>query len=369
MSQYQKYDYATKFKKIPILLLLTVISINCIGFVVLWSAADGNLYPWAYKQIIHFAIFFPISILIAITDIRFFYNISYLLYFIILILLITVEVAGVTAMGGKRWIDIGFVRLQPSELAKIALILMMAKYFHKLKATEINKIPRIMLASIMIMLPVALIIKQPDLGTGLLSLFAAGIVFFNAGIYKKYFVFAGGFTLLSFPVAWHFMYEYQRQRLLIFLDPQLDPLGSGYNIIQSKIAIGSGGLFGKGLLFGTQSHLDFLPEHQTDFIFASMAEELGFIGGVVLLILYSLLIIISLAISYNCRTMFGKLMVTGITAIFFSHVFINIAMVMGLVPAVGVPLPFISYGGAIMASMLIGFGLIMNAHIHQYSNI
>lgn len=353
-----------KLKKIPITLSLLLTVVCCFGFVALWSAANGSLYPWAYKQILNFIMFLPIVILIAITDTKVIYRLSYWLYFISLLLLIAVEFFGKTVMGGKRWLDLGLFNLQPSELAKIALVLVMARYFHQVKAQNLNKIQHLFILGSIVIIPVILVIKQPDLGTGLLMLMSIAIVFFAAGINTNRLIFLAISTLLTAPIAWYMLYDYQRQRLLTFLNPKQDALGAGYNIIQAKIAIGSGGFFGKGLTLGTQSQLSFLPEHQTDFIFASIAEEFGFMGSAFLLILYSLIILISLSISLCCKSVFSKLMVIGVTAVFFSHIFINIGMQIQLLPVVGIPLPFISYGRVIMGSMMIGFGLIINAAVH-----
>ncbi|BDU60369.1 hypothetical protein FLA4_07790 [Candidatus Rickettsia kotlanii] len=270
-------------------------------------------------------------------------------------------------MGGKRWIDIGIVKLQPSEPIKIAVVLMLARYFHSLTIDDLTKFHKVIIPIIGVLIPALLIIREPDLGTGMIVLIVSAIIFFAAGFRIKYFIILGLAVLISLPIAWNMMYDYQKKRVMVFLDPEHDPLGASYNIIQSKIAIGSGSLFGRGLNQGSQSHLDFLPEHQTDFIFATFAEEFGFIGGIFLLILYFILITISLLIAANCREIFSKLMVIGITSILFSHVFINIAMVMGLLPVVGVPLPFISYGGTMITSMLIGFGLVMNAQVHGHT--
>jgi rod shape determining protein RodA len=359
-----------KLRKIPIL-LPTIISIICIyGFIVLYSAAGGNIMPWAYKQMIIFCIFMPIAFFIALVDVRLIYNLSYYLYFFVLLLLFFVEIAGKTAMGATRWIDFGILRLQPSEPAKIVIVLMLAKYFHDItKLNSNNFIWNILIPLMAVLLPVMLIIKQPDLGTGIVTLLVAILMFVAVGTRSIYFIVSGIIGLISLPIIWRFLHNYQKNRILIFIDPEKDPLGAGYNIIQSKIAIGSGGLFGKGFLHGTQSHLSFLPEYQTDFIFAFLTEELGFVGGIILLFLYMLVIINSLAIAMICRSIFGKLIVVGITSIFFYHIFINIGMVMGLMPVVGVPLPLVSYGGTMMVSMLIGLGLIMNAAVNQHKDL
>lgn len=368
MSIYPK-NYYNKLLRLPFSLISVVTLISCFGFIVLWSAAGGNINPWAKKQIINFSIFLPIAVIIALTDIKLIFKFSYLFYFIILLLLIGVELFGTTAMGGKRWINLGFTRLQPSEPAKIALVMMLARYLHSIKYNDMLKTRRILLAISGVVIFVALIIKQPDLGTGIIALAVSIMIFFVAGIQIWKFALSGLVVLASLPIIWNMLYDYQRRRVLVFLDAERDPLGAGYNIIQSKIAIGSGGLFGKGLAQGTQSHLDFLPEHQTDFIFSTLAEEFGFLGCLGLLIMYMLIFFIGIIISINSKSVFGKLLVIGTLSILFSHVFINIAMVMGLLPAVGVPLPFISYGGTMMMSMLVGIGLIMNVAVHHNTNL
>ena len=364
-----KERFLIKLQKIPISVLFFITIICIYGFVILYSAAGGQIEPWAYRQIIIFCIFMPFSLIISLIDTRFIYKFSYLLYFVVLLLLVTVTIAGKTAMGATRWIDLGIFHIQPSEPAKIAIVLMLARYFHSNQNQNILSITNLIIPIIGLLIPVALMIKQPDLGTGIITIIVATIIFFAIGVRTLYFVIVGVGCLVSLPVIWSLLHTYQKNRVLIFLDPGREPLGAGYNIIQSKIAIGSGGFFGKGLLNGTQSHLSFLPEYETDFIFSFLTEELGFIGGLILLMLYFMLIVSSLAVAINSKSTFTKLMVVGLTSIFFSHVFINIAMVMGMMPVVGVPLPFVSYGGTMMVTMLISFGLIMNAGVHQHNNV
>jgi rod shape determining protein RodA len=339
-----KEKFVTKLQKIPfsIPFLITVICIY--GFVILYSAAGGQIEPWAYRQIIIFSIFMPLAFIISMVDTRFIYKFSYFLYFFVLLLLIAVAIIGKTVMGATRWIDLGVFYIQPSEPTKIAIVLMLARYFHSSKEQNISSIYNLILPIIGVLIPAFLIIKQPDLGTGIITIIVATIIFFAAGVKKLYFVIVGIGSLILLPIVWTLLHNYQKNRVLIFLNPDREPLGAGYNIIQSKIAIGSGGFWGKGLLNGTQSHLSFLPEYTTDFIFSFLTEELGFVGGLVLVILYFMLILSSLAIAINTKSIFTKLMVIGLTSIFFSHVFINIGMVMGMMPVVGVPLPFISYG-------------------------
>jgi rod shape determining protein RodA len=360
-----KYIDSKKFFKLPISLIILINIIAYIGFIVLYSASNLNIYPWAYKQIIIFSIFFPLSILISLLNIKIIFRYAYIFYFTILILLFSIELFGYVAMGAKRWLNLGFMRIQPSEMAKLAIILMLSRYFHELSYEDFKKIHKIILPIIGVAIPSLLIIKQPDLGTAIICILVSIIIFFIIGFKIKNFIIMGLIALFCMPIGWNMMHEYQKKRVEIFLNPEKDPLGAGYNIIQSKIAIGSGGIFGKGLSGGTQSHLDFLPEHQTDFIFATFVEEFGFIGGVVLLILYGAIVIISLTIAINSKSIFGKLLVVGIISIFFSHVIINIFMVLGLLPVVGIPLPLVSFGGTIMASMLLGFGLIMNVSIYR----
>ncbi len=358
-----------KIHNLPIELILLLTTLSGYGVFVLYSAAGGSMDPWGYKQLMNFLIFMSVALCIALIDLKLILTFAYLPYFVVLILLILVHIFGHTAMGAKRWIDLAGIRLQPAELAKIAIVLTLARYFHLMLDKDLDKTRKLLLPLFVTILPVALVIKQPDLGTGTLTIIVAISIFFVAGVPFKKFIIGGVACAFSMPILWHFLYDYQKKRIMVFLNPESDPLGSGYNIIQSKIAIGSGGIFGKGIGMGTQSHLDFLPEHQTDFIFASLAEELGFVGVSVLFILYGAVIYISTSIAINARSIFGKLIVVGVIAIFFCHAFINIAMVVGWLPAVGLPLPFISYGGTMMASMLCGFGLVMNVHVNKHINV
>jgi len=357
-----------KLSKLPLTIVFLVTFSACFGFIMMYSAAQGNIYPWASKQMIHFAIFMPVMILIGLIDLRTWYRSSYILYYLAFISLILVHLLGYTAMGATRWINLGIIKIQPSELMKICIIFALARYFHDLNDKEIQ-LKDLITPCIMLIIPAILIIKQPDLGTGLILLMLGGIMFFVAGVGK--WIFITGFTAigLTLPVAWHFLYDYQKNRILTFLNPELDPLGGGYNIIQSKIAIGSGGLTGKGFIQGSQSQLQFLPERQTDFIFTMLSEEWGLLGGSLVLLVFSILIFYCYIIALNTRSKFARLLVIGVASMFFLHMFINIAMVMGLLPAVGVPLPLLSYGGTMMITILIGFGLVISAHIHNRQNI
>ena len=308
---------------------------------------------------VRFGIGLAVMLTVAVVDIRIWMRWAFVLYGVALVLLVAVDLHGVGRMGAQRWIDLGFIQLQPSEIMKITLVLALARYFHGAGNQDVGRPMFLLPPLVMVLLPAALVLKQPDLGTAMMLALAGGAMFFLAGVrvWKFALVLAAGAGAV--PVAWKFMREYQRQRILTFLNPENDPLGAGYHILQSKIALGSGGLFGKGFMQGTQSHLDFLPEKQTDFIFTMLAEEWGMVGGVVLVGLYALIMVYGYALSLRCRSQFGRLVGLGLTTTFFLYVFINIAMVMGLVPVVGVPLPLISYGGTAMLTLLFGFGLIL----------
>jgi rod shape determining protein RodA len=350
-----------KFLQLNWRLIFLIMTLAIIGFLMLYSAAGGNFRPWLFKQLIYFIIFFSIMLLIAVIDIRFWFQTAYLYYFIALALIIAVDVMGQNAMGATRWFRIGGFALQPSEIMKVCLVFALARYFNNIDAEDIEKTKYIIIPIIMIILPAFFIFDQPDLGTATIVLLVGISVLFIAGVRSWKFIAAGVSGLVAIPFLWIFiLYDYQKQRVLNFINPNNDPLGTGYNIIQSKIAIGSGGFFGKGYLSGTQGQLEFLPEKQTDFIFTMLSEELGFLGSLFTIIIYGLIIYTGHRIALRTKHQFGRLLALGITSVLFIHVFINIGMVMGLLPVVGAPLPLISYGGTITASMLIGFGLLLN---------
>lgn len=356
-----------KLGQIPWSLALLVTMIAGIGFGMLYSAANGNAEPWMTKQMVRYAVAFAIMIALATVDLQRLVKIAYWLYAITFVLLIYVEVAGEIGMGAQRWIDLKVFQLQPSEIMKIALVLALARYFRSLSYEEIGRPLLLIVPILMVLLPVALVLKQPDLGTAGMLLMVGAAMFFAAGVrwWKFAIVFVLGIVVAV--GAWHsdFLHDYQKKRVLIFLDPDADPLGAGYHITQSKIAFGSGGVYGKGFLQGSQSHLDFVPERQTDFIFAMLAEEWGMIGGLFLVALFALAIIYGMAIALRSRSHFGRLLAFGLTANLFFYFFINMAMVMGLIPVVGVPLPLISYGGTAMMTVMFGFGLLMSVFVHR----
>ncbi|MGB0683977.1 MAG: rod shape-determining protein RodA [Magnetovibrionaceae bacterium] len=346
-------------------LVLLITATAGVGFVMLYSAANGSIDPWASRQAARFAVGLVLMLCVAVIDIRIWLKHAYLMYGVSVALLCAVEFSGFVGMGAQRWISLGFFNLQPSELTKITLVLALARYFHATSLEEAGRIGRVVPPVFLIALPVALVLRQPDLGTALMMAMASAVILFLAGVRLWKFGLAGAVVLGAAPVAWSFLHDYQKQRVLTFLDPERDALGAGYHIIQSKIALGSGGIMGKGFLQGTQGHLNFLPEKQTDFIFTMLAEEFGLLGGLGLLGLYALLLAYGFFIALRSRNHFGRLVAMGVTTTFFLYVFINIAMVMGLIPVVGVPLPLISYGGTVMMTLLIGFGLLLNVWVHR----
>ena len=350
-------------------LVFLLMILAAIGFAMLYSAASGEWDPWASRQMIRFSIGLVLMILVAVTDIQVWMRYAYTLYFLVLGLLVAVEVMGEIGMGAQRWINIGFIQVQPSEIMKITLVLSLARYFHGATLEEIARPTRLIVPLLLLGAPVVLVLRQPDLGTAVMLAMTAAVIFFLAGVKAWKFGVIIVAALAALPVAWSFLHVYQKDRILTFLDPKNDPLGTGYHILQSKIALGSGGVFGKGYLHGTQSHLNFLPEKQTDFIFTMLAEEFGMVGGLVILGIYILVIIYGFAIALRVRNQFGRLVALGIIGTFFFYVFINIAMVMGLVPVVGVPLPLISYGGTAMLSLMIGFGFVLCAYVHRDARI
>lgn len=339
------------------------------GVMMLYSAANGRWDGWAVNHALRFALGFAVMFAASMVDIKLFLRYAYPFYFATLALLIVVEVAGYTGMGATRWIDLKFIKLQPSELMKIALVMALAKYFHTSTLQSIETVRGILPPLMMALVPAALIMAQPDLGTAMMLLFTTGVILFAVGVQVWKFVALGGMAAVLMPIGWHFLHDYQKLRVLTFLDPERDPLGSGYHIMQSKIALGSGGVFGKGFLKGTQSHLNFLPEKHTDFIFTMLSEEFGLIGGVVIILVNMLILAYSYAFAMRTTSYFGKLLIIGLATNYFLYVFINIAMVLGLLPVVGVPLPLISYGGTVILSVCASFGVIMAVYINKDTNL
>ncbi|WP_300036978.1 rod shape-determining protein RodA [uncultured Roseobacter sp.] len=351
---------------------LLLASVAGVGFLMLYSVAGGSFSPWAEPQMKRFAVGFVMMIMVAMVPIWFWRSLSGLAYLGTLVLLVAVELFGTVGMGAQRWIDLGFMRLQPSELMKITLVMFLAAYYDWLPARRISHPFWVLLPVILILIPVFLVLRQPDLGTSILLLAAGGGLMFLAGVHWAYFgaVIASGIGLVtavfqSRGTSWQLLKDYQYRRIDTFLDPSSDPLGAGYHITQSKIALGSGGWTGRGFMQGTQSRLNFLPEKHTDFIFTTLAEEFGFVGGLSLLALYALIIVFCVWSALTNKDRFSSLLTLGIALNFFLFFAVNMSMVMGLAPVVGVPLPLVSFGGSAMLVLLLAFGLMQSAHVHR----
>lgn len=345
--------------------VLVILALGTIGCLMMYSAGGGNFEPWAVRHLERFVIGIILMLMVALTAPATLLRYAYVFYGLCLMVLIGVEVAGYIGKGAQRWVELGGVNLQPSELMKLATILALARYFHTLSPTHTGRLMFLLPPLLLVGLPVLLILKQPNLGTATILTAVATVIFFIAGVKLRYFIIVGVLVISALPVGWHFLHDYQKQRVMTFMNPEADPLGSGYNIMQSMIAIGSGGIAGKGFLHGSQGQLDFLPEKQTDFIFTMLAEEFGFIGCLIVLLLYTFLIVFGTALCMRSRSLFGSILAIGVTAMLFVHLWINIAMVMGLIPVVGVPLPMLSYGGSILVTMMLGFGLLLNAYVNR----
>lgn len=354
-----------KIEGLSWVLIVLICETACFGFAVLYSAADGNMEPWAAKQMMRFAVALVPLFAAALVGIRRWFRAAYWVYGTSLALVVAVDLRGFAGMGARRWIDLGVVQLQPSSLMNVALVLALARYFHSLPNGDVGRLRHLIIPASMVLIPAAVVLKQPDLGTAVMLLMTGAALFFLAGVRLRIFALMAVAAAAAVPVGWHFLRDYQKNRIYTFLDPENDPLGAGYHILQSKIALGSGGLLGKGFLNGSQSHLSFLPEKQTDFIFTTLAEEFGLVGGLGLLTLYTLMIGYGYAMALGCRSHFGRLLGLGIVINFSLYVFINTAMVMGLIPVVGIPLPLISYGGTAMLTVMFGFGLLLNVAVHR----
>ncbi|UWQ45072.1 rod shape-determining protein RodA [Leisingera aquaemixtae] len=373
--EYHAKSTPTGLRKILYLnwgLTLLLITVASVGFLMLYSVAGGSFSPWVEPQVKRFALGLAAMFVVAMIPIWFWRNISVVAYLGSLALLVAVELFGTVGMGAQRWIDIGFMRLQPSEVTKIALVMLLAAYYDWLPPEKTSRPLWVLLPVALILLPTALVLKQPDLGTSILLMAAGGGVMFLAGVHWAYFVavIAAGVGLVSTVFQsrgtdWQLLKDYQFRRIDTFLDPSQDPLGAGYHITQSKIALGSGGWSGRGFMQGTQSRLNFLPEKHTDFIFTTLAEEFGFIGGVTLLVIYMLIILFCIASAIAAKDRFSSLVIMGIAITFFLFFAVNMSMVMGLAPVVGVPLPMVSYGGSAMLVLLGAFGIVQSAHIHR----
>ena len=363
----QNNFYSSVFAKLQSInypLLGLIITLFFVGLAALYSISNGDFNSWPLKHTQRFILGLIIFFLVIFFDLRLIFGYAYVIFFLSIISLVIIPFFGIESNGATRWINIAGISLQPSEFVKYTLILALAKYFHSIN-NDSSFIKTLIIPLIITIVPVLLVITQPDLGTALIILLGGISLFWISGLNYKYFI-AGVFLILcSLPVLWQYLKDYQKDRVLTFFNPERDPLGNGYHIMQSKIALGSGGIFGKGYMEGTQSHLNFLPEMQTDFIFTMLGEEFGFIGTLLLLLIYAALIMISIRLALKSRSLFSKYLSLGVCNVFFIYVFVNIGMVTGLLPVVGVPLPFISYGGSSMLAVMFGFGLLMNCYINR----
>ncbi len=354
-----------KLKSIDWILIFCILLIGFISFFSMYSTDGGEIKFHTKNHILRFGIFFSMMLVIGFINIKFWHSVSYLFYLIVLVLLIAASFYGITASGSQRWINLYFINLQPSELMKVAIIAFFAKYYHRMQITHVNKIVNILIPFVILVIPIFLVISQPDLGTSILIALSGIMVLWLAGINLKFFVYSSLLLVISAPFVISFLKPYQKLRILTFFNPDKDPLGAGYQIIQSKIAVGSGGLYGKGFLKGTQGYLEFLPEKHTDFIFTLFSEEFGFVGSFILLILYAVMIYRIVYIGFQSRSFFGRLYCFGFASAIFIFIAVNMCMVLGLLPIVGSPLPIMSYGGSSMLATMIGLGIVMSAKIYQ----
>ena len=354
-----------KLRSLDYIMLLCILILGIISSFAMYSTDGGELLYHSESHIIRFVIFFTMMILISFVNIKTWHTFGYLFYLVVLTLLIWASLFGITASGSQRWINLYFINLQPSELMKIAIIICFAKYYHRIQPSNVNRIKNIAIPILILFIPIALVTGQPDLGTAILIALSGIIVLWLAGVNIKYFFYSSLIFIISAPFVISFLKPYQKLRILTFFDPDKDPLGAGYQIIQSKIAVGSGGLTGKGFLKGTQGYLEFLPEKHTDFIFTLFSEEFGFLGSIFLLLVYAILIFRILRIGALSRSFFGKFFCYGFGSAIFIYITVNMAMVLGLLPIVGSPLPIMSYGGSSMLATMIGLGIVMSTKVYN----
>ncbi len=359
------FDLTAKLFRISWLYVLLLTTLAGVGYAALYSAAGGSPEPYAARHMLRFAVGLVMMLCIAMIDIRFIQRMSWLAWAGGVVLLVLVLVMGNVGKGAQRWIEFGGMQWQPSELMKLVLVLALASWFHRASWERMGN-PLFLIPPILaVLIPVGLILKQPNLGTAVITAVVGGTVFLAAGLRWWKVALVAGAAAAAAPIAYSHLRDYQRARIDTFLNPESDPLGAGYNIIQSKIALGSGGIWGKGYLQGTQGHLNFLPEKQTDFIFTMLAEELGLVGGLAILALLGAIVLGGMLIALRCRHQYGRLVALGISMNFFMYVFVNIAMVMGAIPVGGVPLPLVSHGGSAMLMVMIGMGVLMSVHVHR----
>ena len=364
-----KFSFLDKLKVLDYFLIVIVILIGAISVFAIYSTENGEFSYYTKNHLIRLITFFLMFLFLSFIRITFWYQNAYIFYLICLFFLIIVLFFGITASGSQRWVNLYFLNLQPSELMKIAVILCFARYYHRVQTADIQNYKFLLIPLILLIIPCYLVISQPDLGTAILIAGSGILIIWLAGLNLKYFIYSGLLLLVSLPFVISILKPYQKSRILTFFNPDRDPLGAGYQIIQSKIAIGSGGFFGKGFLKGTQSYLEFLPEKHTDFIFTLFSEEFGFLGSIILLLLYILLIYRVISIGFFVRSFFSKLYCFGFASAIFLYVFVNISMVLGLLPIVGAPLPIMSYGGSSMLSIMLGLSIVMSCRIYSQDQI
>ena len=359
------YSFIDKLKAVDYFLIIIVAIIGSMSVFSIYSTESGNFSFYTKNHLTRFLVFFFMFLVLSFVRVSFWYRQAYIFYILGILLLLLVIFFGISASGSKRWINFFIMNLQPSELMKIAIIVCFARYYHRIQSSDIQSYKYLLQPIILLLIPCYLVITQPDLGTAILIAGSGLAIIWLAGLNLKYFVYSGLILLVSLPFVISILKPYQKSRILTFFNPDRDPLGAGYQIIQSKIAIGSGGLLGKGFLQGTQSYLEFLPEKHTDFIFTLFSEEFGFVGSMVLILLYALLIYRIIRIGFSSRSFFAKLYCFGFASALFLYIFVNIAMVVGLLPIVGAPLPIMSYGGSSMLSIMLGLGIVMSCKIYS----
>ena len=358
-------SFRDKLFSIDYVLVISILILGIVSMFAMYSTDGGEFKYHTESHVTRFFVFFVMFFVLSFVQIRFWHNTSYLIYIIFLILLIGVKYFGLTSSGSQRWLNFYFMNLQPSELMKIGLILFLAKYYHRVSIENVNRLRFLFIPVFVLITPVLLVVMQPDLGTSILIAAGGIVVAWLAGVRVKFFAYSMLIFIALLPIAISFLKPYQKVRILTFLNPEKDPLGAGYQIIQSKIAIGSGGLFGKGFLNGSQSYLDYLPEKHTDFIFTLFSEEFGFFGSIFILLLYAVIILRIVRIGNMTRSNFGKLYCYSFATAFFIYVVVNMSMVLGLLPIVGSPLPIMSYGGSSMMAIMLGLGIAMSCKVYK----
>ena len=359
------YSFIDKLKAVDYFLIIIVAIIGSLSVFSIYSTESGNFSFYTKNHLTRFLVFFSMFLILSFIRVSAWYRQAYIFYILGILLLLFVMFFGISASGSKRWINLFIMNLQPSELMKIAVIVCFARYYHRIQSSDIQSYKYLLQPIILLLIPCYLVITQPDLGTAILIAGSGLAIIWLAGLNLKYFVYSGLILLVSLPFVVSILKPYQKSRILTFFNPERDPLGAGYQIIQSKIAVGSGGFLGKGFLQGTQSYLEFLPEKHTDFIFTLFSEEFGFVGSIILIFLYALLIYRIIRIGFLSRSFFAKLYCFGFASALFLYIFVNIAMVLGLLPIVGAPLPIMSYGGSSMLSIMLGLSIVMSCKIYS----